>query len=228
MYLSVTFFSYMITKQFFHIKKLKQELVTALSNSLGSRDTYTGHHSENVAKYALMIAKRIKLSKEQCDAIYIGGLLHDIGKIGVSESILKKPTRLTREEFEQIKRHPDLGFNMLKHISSVEELGVLDMVRYHHERYDGTGYPAGLKGEEIPMVARIICVADSFDAMTSTRTYRNALDLSYAKSEIFNNRGIQFDPFIADIFLEILENEGRTVLRRVPSAKFLRSFEKLG
>ncbi|WP_147535803.1 HD-GYP domain-containing protein [Bacillus marasmi] len=224
-YVSITFFAYTITKQFLHIQKLKNDLVTALSNSLGSRDTYTGQHSENVAKYALMIAKKLKFSKEECNAIYIGGLLHDIGKIGISETILKKPTKLTLEEFEQIKLHPELGYNMIMHISSFAELGVLEMVRYHHERFDGKGYPAGLKGEEIPLAARILCVADSFDAMTSKRTYRNALDLSYAKAEIADNRCTQFDPYITDIFLEILENEGQSILKRLPRAKFLRSFE---
>lgn len=227
-YISITFFANKITKQYLHIQRLKNDLITALSNSLGSRDTYTGHHSENVAKYALMIAKKLKLPKEQCDAIYVGGLLHDIGKIGISESILKKPTQLTKEEFDQIKLHPELGYNMIMHISSLADLGIFDMVRFHHERYDGNGYPARLKGEEIPLVARIICVADSFDAMTSKRTYRNALDLSYAKSEIARNRGTQFDPIIADVFLEILENQGRSILNRVPRAKIMQSNGKMG
>jgi HD-GYP domain-containing protein (c-di-GMP phosphodiesterase class II) len=211
-YLAITFMAHKITKQYLHIQKLKNELILGLSSSLDSRDAYTGHHSENVARYALMIAKKLNFTKEQCDSIYIGGLLHDIGKIGIPESILTKPTKLTKEEYNQIKLHPTVGYNTIKNITSITEIGVLDMVLYHHERYDGKGYPTGLKGEEIPLVARILCVADSFDAMTTTRSYRKALNLDYAISEIKNNRGTQFDPLIADIFLEILEKDSTKVL----------------
>jgi HD-GYP domain-containing protein (c-di-GMP phosphodiesterase class II) len=210
-YLLITYLSYSVTNQFFNIKKLRTELILALSKSLESRDSYTGNHSENVARYALLIAEDLNLSKEQCEAVYAGGLLHDIGKIGIAESILTKPAVLTKEEYDQIKLHPVVGYNTIKHISSIAEIGVFDMVLYHHERYDGKGYPKGLKGEEIPLVARIMCIADAFDAMTTNRSYRDAMDLNYVFNEIENNKGTQFDPKIADIFLNILKKEGANI-----------------
>jgi HD-GYP domain-containing protein (c-di-GMP phosphodiesterase class II) len=180
-------------------------LTFALAKALDSRDEYTAQHSENVAHYGKMIAQHMGFSKKECENIYIGGLLHDIGKIGVSESILTKPSRLTDEEFEQIKKHPLIGYDTLKHIPLFEQNGVLDMVLYHHERYDGNGYPQGLKGEQIPVAARILAIADSFDAMTSRRVYRDEKETEYALSEIRKNEGIQFDPEIAQVFLKILE-----------------------
>jgi HD-GYP domain-containing protein (c-di-GMP phosphodiesterase class II) len=131
-------------------------------------------------------------SRKKYDYLFIGGLLHDIGKIGVPEGILNKPSRLTDEEYEKIKQHPQLGYSMLKHIPFFKESGVIDMVLYHHERYDGTGYPAGLKGETIPIAARIMAVAETFDAMTSRRSYRNFNDLKYALKEL--NSGKEKQP----------------------------------
>lgn len=223
-YLLITYLSYTVTNQFLNIKKLRTELIVALSKSLDSRDRYTGNHSENVARYALMIAEELELPKEQCEAVFIGGLLHDIGKIGISEPVLTKPNRLTKEEYEQIKLHPMVGYNTIKHISSIAEIGVFDMVLYHHERYDGKGYPKGLKGEEIPLVARIMCVADAFDAMTTNRSYRNAMDLNYAISEIENNKGTQFDPEIAELFLNTIHREGTNIFlsfQKTPKSSIL-------
>lgn len=206
-YLVVTFISAEVTNQYLLQKQNKTELIMALSKLLDSRDTYTANHSENVANYSLMIAKEMGLSKAQAKAIYIGGLLHDTGKIGVPESILLKPTALTDDEYEIIKQHPLLGFESLKHISYIKDSGVLDMILYHHERYDGSGYPQGLKGTEIPLAARIMAIADSFDAMTSRRGYNDVLDVHYAINEISKNKGTQFDPEIADVFLNILKSE---------------------
>ncbi|MCY9668644.1 HD-GYP domain-containing protein [Paenibacillus alginolyticus] len=183
------------------------DLISALTKSLDSRDTYTARHSEKVANYALKIAKEMKLSSEQCDAIYVGGLLHDIGKIGVPEYILTNTGRLSDEEFKIIQKHPVIGYETIKHISAFNKNGIMDIVLYHHEKYDGTGYPEGLKGEEIPLYARIMAIADSYDAMTSTRVYRKPLSKESAINEISKKKGIHFDPHIADLFIGILNRE---------------------
>lgn len=188
-------------------RKVTFDLISALTKSLDSRDTYTARHSEKVASYALKIANEMKLSSEQCDAIYVGGLLHDIGKIGVPEYILSKTGRLSDEEFKVIQKHPVIGYETIKHITEFNKNGILDIVLYHHEKYDGTGYPQGLKGEEIPLYARIMAVADSYDAMTSTRVYREPLNKELAINEISKNKGLQFDPHITDLFIGILNRE---------------------
>ena len=212
-YLIVTFISSEVSKKYQEIKKQKTELILTLAKSIDSRDNYTANHSENVAKYALDISKEMRLSKEQCENVYIGGLLHDIGKIGIPESILSKPAKLSASEFDQIKQHPELGYEIVKYISSFKNSGIIDMVLYHHERYDGKGYPNGLKGEQIPLAARIISIADSFDAMISKRVYKNEMDLEYAMSEIENNKGTQFDPKIADVFLKLLQEQSDSIVQ---------------
>ncbi|MFC6604051.1 HD-GYP domain-containing protein [Ectobacillus funiculus] len=194
-------------KNYQKIKESKLELIKTLVNALDSRDSYTLHHSENVAHFSLEIAKKMKLSKSLCDVIHKGGLLHDIGKIGIPEHILTKTGKLTDEEYNIIKSHTDIGYEMIKHVSDFNENGILDIVLYHHERYDGKGYPKGLKGTEIPLVARIVAIADMFDAMTSRRVYRSELNLEYTLNEIRKNKGTQFDPEIADIFLSLFEKK---------------------
>lgn len=213
-YLAVTFISSEVIKKYYEIKHHQTELVFTLAKSLDSRDSYTANHSEKAADYALKIAREMELPKKQCEAIYIGGLLHDIGKIGVPEVVLLKPSRLTDDEFEFIKLHPTIGYETLKHISDFKRNGVLDMVLYHHERYDGNGYPHGLKKEEIPLAARILAVADSFDAMTTKRVYKPIMDLNYAMGEIEKNIGSQFDPQAAKAFLAILEREGMGIFEK--------------
>lgn len=209
-YLLITFISagFMLNVQ--KVKDDNLELTTALANALDSRDTYTLHHSENVAKYGVKIAEKLNLSKEECSIIRIGGLLHDIGKIGVPEHILTKPGKLTEDEYNVITTHPTIGYEIIKHVTSFHRNGVLDIVLYHHERYDGKGYPAGLKGEEIPLVARIISVADTFDAMISRRVYREELDLAFTLNEIKKNKGTQFDPEIVDVFLSLFKDEAES------------------
>ncbi|NMD70971.1 HD-GYP domain-containing protein [Bacillus sp. DNRA2] len=204
-YLLITFITVGLMKGVQKVKNDRIELTTALSNILDSRDSYTSHHSENVAKVAQQIATEMKLSKEKMDAIAIGCLLHDIGKIGIAEEILNKPEKLTAEEYSIIKNHPIIGYDMLKHVSNFRTSGVLDIILYHHERYDGKGYPYGLKGEEIPLLARITAVADAYDAMSSKRVYRGEFDLNYILSEIWENKGTQFDPQIVDIFLSFFD-----------------------
>jgi putative nucleotidyltransferase with HDIG domain len=206
-YLLITLISAGFMQNVQKVKEDNIELTTALANALDSRDTYTLHHSENVAKYGVKIAKKMNLSKELCSIIRIGGLLHDIGKIGIPEHILTKPGKLTDDEYMLITTHPSIGYEIIKHVASFNENGVLDIVLYHHERYDGKGYPAGLKGEQIPLVARIIAVADTFDAMTSKRVYRQELDLEFTLNEIHKNRGTQFDPNIVDVFLSLFDDE---------------------
>ncbi|MFC5451209.1 HD-GYP domain-containing protein [Paenibacillus aestuarii] len=207
-YAVMTYLAYTMENLYQKKKKAALEVLLALSKLLDSRDTYTATHSENVAKYASMIAQEMKLSAKQCDIIYIGGLLHDIGKIGIPESVLTKSGRLTAEEYNTIKRHPKIGFEIIKHISAFREThGVLDMVLYHHERYDGQGYPEGLKAQEIPLMARILSVADSYDAMTTKRAYRERMELEYVYQEFINNKGSQFDPKVVDAFLTILKKD---------------------
>jgi HD-GYP domain-containing protein (c-di-GMP phosphodiesterase class II) len=189
------------------IQKDNLELIFALSKALDSRDTYTSDHSQNVALYAKEIATRMNLSGSVIETIYKGGLLHDIGKIGIPEDILLKPGKLTDQEYGIIKTHPVIGYEMIKHVAEFKGNAVLDIVLYHHERFDGSGYPKGLKGKEIPLEASIIAIADTFDAMTSKRIYRNEMDIADVLIEIRNNRGLQFDPEVTDAFLGLFEND---------------------
>lgn len=206
-YFLITLISSGLMKSVQKVKEDNLELTVALANALNSRDHNTLHHSENVAKYAVLIAERMKLSKESCEIIRKGALLHDIGKIGIPENILFKNGNLTDNEYEIIKSHPTLGHNMIKHIGDFHKNGILDIVLYHHERYDGKGYPTGLKGDKIPLFARIVAIADTFDAMTSKRVYRDQLDLDYALNEIRRNKGKQFDSDIVDIFLGLFDHK---------------------
>ncbi len=181
--------------------------VRALANSIDAKDAYTMGHSERVAKYSVEIGQKLKLTEEESKNLYIGALLHDIGKIGISEAIINKTDKLTNEEYQQIKTHPSRGALIIEPAKFLKEK--VPLIKYHHERYDGKGYPEGLKGEEIPLMARIICCADSFDAMTSKRAYRDTMPLDYAKNEMTRCSGTQFDPEIVKAFLEVLEDEDK-------------------
>jgi len=176
----------------------------AFSKIIDAKSPWTRGHSERVARYAILIGKELGLSKDQLRRLEVAALLHDIGKIGIPESILDKPGELTKEEYEIVKRHPEIGAEILSSIRQFEE--IVPAIRHHHERYDGRGYPDGLRGEEIPLMARIIAVADAFDAMLSERPYRGALSLNSAAKEFQRNKGTQFDPQIADILLKIMPN----------------------
>lgn len=179
--------------------------VSALANSLDAKDAYTRGHSERVAWYSVEIGKVMKLATEEVKNLQIGALLHDIGKIGISENIINKASRLTDEEFEVIKTHPVRGANIIEPAKFLEKK--LPLIKYHHERYDGKGYPEGLHGEDIPLLARIVCVADSFDAMTSKRAYREPMDPISAMKELIKFSGTQFDSKVVNAFLEILQDE---------------------
>lgn len=179
------------------------ETIKSLALALEARDPYTLGHSEQVTAYSVAIAERMKLSREEIERIREAGLLHDIGKIGITDAILLKPDRLTAEEYDKIKEHPEIGKRILAPVRSLADK--IPFIYYHHERYDGKGYPEGLKGEKIPLGARIIAVADTFQAMTSDRPYRKALSRQIAIDELNHNKGTQFDPKIVDEFLAIVD-----------------------
>ena len=185
--------------------------VEALSAAIDAKDAYTNGHSGRVAKYAREIARRIGYSKEDQERIYMLGLLHDVGKIGIPDAVINKPGPLTEKEFEQIKTHSILGARILETIHEMPEL--VTGAKYHHERYDGIGYPEGLAGKSIPEMARIIGVADAYDAMSSNRSYRNALAQTVVRKEIEDGKGTQFDPVFADIMLQMIDEDSEYQMR---------------
>ncbi|MDD5729811.1 MAG: HD domain-containing protein [Candidatus Omnitrophica bacterium] len=199
---SVTFQNFKLHEQ---IQEDYLKTITTLAIVLDARDPYTKSHSENVTRYSVAIAKKTGYTASELEKIRRAALLHDIGKIGVRDGILLKPGKLTDEEFEQIKMHPVKGEQIVGSLPFLKD--VSHLVRSHHERYDGRGYPDGKKGEEIALGSRIMAVADSFDAMTTDRPYRKRLSLEVAKEELLRNKSTQFDPRIVDCFLQILELE---------------------
>ena len=180
------------------------ETIEILRLTVEAKDSYTRGHSDRVAEYSELIGKSLNLSEEDLKNLKIGGLFHDIGKIGIPDSILLKTTRLDDNEYSEIKNHPAIGAHILSNATIFKD--IIPIVKHHHERYDGNGYPAKLKGNEIPYLARITAIADAFDAMTSRRSYRDSLSLEIVKDEIRKNSGTQFDPEIAKVFLDLLEN----------------------
>jgi HD-GYP domain-containing protein (c-di-GMP phosphodiesterase class II) len=192
------------------VRGLVMGLLHSLTSAVDAKDPYTCGHSRRVALLSRRIAREAGLDDALCERIYMSGLLHDVGKIGVPEAVLCKPGKLTSDEFDLIKRHPAIGARILKDVKQIQD--VIPGVLYHHERYDGRGYPAGLAAENIPLMGRVICVADCLDAMTSTRTYRNALPLEAALREIQNGRGTQFDPALADALLRIGDGRLKSLL----------------
>ncbi len=186
------------------LEKAYLETVETLRFTVEAKDTYTRGHSDRVSEYSVLIGKHMNLPEEDLHLLRVGGLFHDIGKIGIPDSILLKTAKLTDDEYSEIKNHPKIGAQILSNATLFEK--AIPIVKHHHERYDGCGYPEKLKGENIPLLARIAAIADSFDAMTSRRTYRDSMPLDIVKSEIEKNKGTQFDPSIADVFLGILNN----------------------
>lgn len=182
-----------------------EQTAEALANAIDAKDKYTHGHSTRVAMYSTQIAREAGKSEEECEKVYFAALLHDVGKIGVSDAIINKDGKLTNEEFAQIRLHPVFGNQIL---SSIQQSPYLSIgAHYHHERYDGKGYPEGLKGEDIPEIARIIAVADSYDAMTSKRSYRDPLPQQIVREELVKGRGTQFDPEYAQIMLHLIDND---------------------
>ncbi len=199
-----------ITQYTEHIKTLTTEVMEALAQTIDAKDKYTNGHSFRVAMYSMMIAKELGMSKQQQVDVYYMGLLHDIGKIGIPNAIINKTSKLTDEEYDKIKQHPIYGYEILSQIQSMPELSI--GARYHHERIDGKGYPDGLTGDQIPFMAKIIAVADSYDTMTSNRSYRKYLPQEVARSEIQNNIGTQFDPVPAAAMLRLIDADTQYML----------------
>ena len=192
-------------KLYSDIKKSFYDTVEALAEAIEKKDHYTGGHTKRVVYYSACIAKYMDVTPEQLERIRLGAILHDIGKIGIEDKILKKEAPLTPEEWKVMQQHPEIGGDILDRVDSLKD--VVGAMKYHHERWDGKGYPLGLKGEEIPLVARVVSVADTYDAMVSTRPYRKGLDPKLAFDEIMKHRGSQFDPSIVDAFSEAFKNE---------------------
>lgn len=193
------------------VEKLSLQMVIALAGTIDAKDKYTNGHSIRVAKYSREIAFRLGLNEKDQENVYYAALLHDIGKIGIPDEIINKTSSLNNEEYALIKKHTTIGADILKNISLMPEIEI--GAKWHHERYDGKGYPDGLKETEIPWVARIIGVADAYDAMTSNRSYRKAFPQNVIRAEIEKGKGTQFDPDIADIILEIIDEDKEYQLR---------------
>ena len=187
------------------LEKAYLESIETLRMTVEAKDPYTRGHSERVAEFSVLIGEKLGLSEEDLKTLRIGGLFHDIGKIGIPDSILLKESKLTDDEYSEIKNHPAIGKHILSNASLFQD--IIPIVYHHHEKYNGTGYPERLAGDQIPLFARIAAVADTFDAMTSKRSYRNAIPIEIVKEEFVKCSGTQFDPEIASVFLDILNNE---------------------
>lgn len=192
------------------LEKAYLDSIETLRFTVEAKDPYTRGHSDRVAEYSVLIGEALGFNADDLKILRIGGLFHDIGKIGVPDSILLKESKLTDDEYSQIKNHPSIGAHILHNATAFQS--IIPIVKHHHERFDGNGYPSKLKGTDIPFFARIAAVADTFDAMTSKRTYRNALPLDVVKEEIARCSGSQFDPEIAKVFLNILNNSYDRIL----------------
>ncbi len=194
-----------VEKKTWENEQLFLHVVASLASAIDAKDTYTNGHSGRVADYSREIAKRFGYDEKHQHDIYIMALLHDVGKIGVPDSVINKPDRLTDEEFELIKTHPDVGARILGNIREMPSLS--SGARWHHEKYGGGGYPDGISGEQIPEEARIIAVADAYDAMSSNRSYRRSMTQEKVRSEIERGKGKQFDPKFADIMLSMIDED---------------------
>lgn len=204
-FITIRINSHLMQKQVESRTKMLEEALSVFTRFVDAKDPNTHGHSLRVAEYSKKIAEKLGFDENRCIQIYHSALLHDCGKCYIDDAVLKKPDRLSAEEYEIIKIHTTKGAEMLKNFSSVP--GIADGALYHHERYDGTGYPYGKKGEEIPFIGRLICVADAFDVMNSSRCYKEKLGKDEIVKEIENNKGSQFDPAIADVLLELI-NDG--------------------
>ena len=187
------------------LEKSYMDTIGILRQTVEAKDPYTRGHSDRVSEYSVLIGQKLNLDDKTLHTLKIGGLFHDIGKIGIPDSILLKESKLDDDEYSQIKNHPSIGAHILGDVAMFKD--IIPIVLHHHEKFDGHGYPSQLKGEDIPYLARIAAVADTFDAMTSKRSYRNALPLDVVKDEIKRCSGTQFDPAIAEVFLDILNND---------------------
>ena len=194
-----------VKKNEIKVEKLSLQAMLTLSQTIDAKDKYTKGHSNRVAKYSKKLAMRLGLSEAEQDTVYFMGLLHDIGKIGIPDNIINKPQKLTDEEFAIIKKHPEIGYDILKNIAEIPNIEI--GARWHHERMDGKGYPDGLKGNEIPKLVRIISVADAYDAMTSKRSYRDILPQAYIRNELEKGKNKQFDPEVAEAMIQLINED---------------------
>lgn len=189
--------------QYMEMRNTYLSTIRALTKAIDAKDHYTHGHSERVAQYTVAIGKAMNLPDDYLEKLEYIALLHDVGKVGISEYILNKPTRLLDEEMDIIREHSTIGADIIKEVRLITDLA--DVIRYHHERMDGNGYPEGKKGEGIPLGARIVGVADSFDAMTTNRVYRNAMSTEEAVDELKLCSGTQFDPQVVEVFVDLIE-----------------------
>lgn len=188
----------------------------ALVSLLEKKDKYTAYHSQLVTSYALKIAENLNISNSEQELLRVGGILHDIGKVGILDNILLKPGKLNVDEWAEIKKHPAYGFQIITQMDVHNDIS--EIIHYHHERWDGNGYPIGLKGTRIPYLTRIVSMADTLEAITSNRPYRKANDFSFAQQEIFKNKGNQFDPELVDRFMSIPIEEFTSVKNQIENA----------
>lgn len=193
------------------LERISMQVVAALSNAIDAKDVYTRGHSARVAGYSREIARRAGFSLNRQQDIYMMALLHDVGKIGVPDDIINKQEKLSDSEYSIVREHPVTGAGILEKITEFPQLAT--GARYHHEHYDGTGYPEGLSGDKIPLEARVIAVADSYDAMTSRRSYRDVLPQEVVRAEIEKGRGTQFDPVFVDIMLAMIDEDREYQMR---------------
>ncbi|MDE6662964.1 MAG: response regulator [Lachnospiraceae bacterium] len=200
-----------IVEQRNQVERINEEIILTLAGAIDAKDKYTNGHSNRVAEYARAIAERLGKPAAEINNIYVAGLLHDVGKIGISDNIINKPGKLTDEEYATIKTHPTIGANILSNISAIQDIAT--GAHWHHERYDGKGYPDGLAGEAIPEMARIIGVADTYDAMTSKRSYRDVLPQNVVREELVKGRGTQFDPIFTDVMLSMMDEDTQYHMR---------------
>jgi putative nucleotidyltransferase with HDIG domain len=191
---------------FNNLEKAYLDTLSALTNAIDAKDSYTRGHSDRVTELSVRLAKEAKVENTDLEKIRLGGMLHDIGKIGIPENILNKPGRLDDHEFEVIKSHPVMGVSILGGVEFLQN--VVPIIKHHHERYDGNGYPDKLKGGDIPFLARIVSIADTYDAMTTNRPYRKALTIEESLKEIERCKGTQFDPELADLFVKMIQSDG--------------------
>ena len=187
-----------------YIEEEHFETINSISEAIETRDAYTRTHGDRLIDYGVVVAKELGLSDNEIKNIRYAAAMHDVGKIGIKDSILNKQGKLTDEEYEEIKKHPEIGYTMLKKIKFLSHIA--NDVLHHQERYDGKGYPSGLSGENIPIASRIIAVIDTFDAMTTDRPYRKALPTEAALEELKKNSGTQFDPKVVEAFLKVVNS----------------------
>lgn len=199
------------------LEKLSRETFDAIAKSIDANDPYTAGHSRRVAKYSKMIAERMGITGDDLDEVYFAGLIHDVGKLGIDNRIINKNARLSEDEYEEIKKHPKIGYQVLGEISIKGNFAY--GAKWHHERIDGKGYPDGLAGDSIPLIARIIAVADAYDAMTSKRSYRDIMRQSEVREQLRLGRGTQFDPVIADVMIGIIDDDTDYVLKQNTEGK---------